>query len=482
MFNNLTNGLNMFEHELDRYWKTVVNSIKDGLMIVDRRGIIVSVNKALESMVHFSRDELIGRSCEVLNCDACDKVRQDNGGHWCRLFKTGSLTTGKCTVIRKDGKMIHVLKNASLLHDDDGETIGAVETITDLTDVMEKDNQIAQFRRELQGEDAFHGIIGNSAAMQQVFDLITDASQSDAPVIITGESGTGKELVCKAIHAISLRKRKPLIKVNCAALTDSLLESELFGHVRGAFTGAWKDREGRFECAHQGDLFLDEIGDLPLATQVKLLRVLEEKVIERVGANIPVPVDVRIISATNRNLKQLVAKGVFRKDLFFRINVIPIHLPPLRERPEDIPLLARSFFRRIKLKSGKMIDGIGNDAIEVLMNYPWPGNIRELKSAFEYAFVNCHEPLIRAQHLPPNVLYGEGQPKSAHAPKLDRDTLKRSRLVEALEKCNGRLTQAAQVLGVSRVTVWNQMKRYGVHLERKPNLRRSEPTGNDELM
>lgn len=459
----------MFEHELDRYWKTVVNSIKDGLMIVDRRGVIVSVNKALENMIHFSRDEMIGKSCEILNCDVCDKARQENGPHWCRLFKTGSLDMRKCTITRKDGKDLHVLKNASLLHDDRGETIGAVETITDLTELMEKETQIAQFRRELRAEDGFHGIIGSSAAMQQVFDLITNAAQSDAPVIITGESGTGKELVCKAIHAISQRKRKPLVKVNCAALADSILESELFGHVRGAFTGAWRDREGRFESAHQGDLFLDEIGDLPLATQVKLLRVLEEKVIERVGANHPVPVDVRIISATHRNLKQLVARGLFRKDLFFRINVIPIHLPPLRERPEDIPLLARAFFRRIKLKSGKTIEGIGNDAIEILMNYPWPGNIRELKSAFEYAFVNCHEALIRMHHLPPSVLYGERPSRSTKSPVLDRDALKKSRLVDALEKSNGHLTQAARMLGVSRVTVWNQMKRYHVHIDRKPN-------------
>jgi PAS domain S-box-containing protein len=471
----------MFEHELDRYWKTVVNIIKDGLMIVDRRGIIVSVNKALESMIQYSRDELIGKSCEVLNCDVCEKARQENGGHWCRLFKTGSVTMRKCTVMRKDGKVIHVLKNASLLHDDGGETIGAVETITDLTEVVEKENQIARFRRELRAEDGFHGIIGNSTIMQDVFDLITNASQSDAPVIITGESGTGKELVSKAIHAISQRKRKPLVKVNCAALTDSLLESELFGHVRGAYTGAWRDREGRFESAHQGDLFLDEIGDLPLATQVKLLRVLEEKVVERVGDNRAIPVDVRIISATHRNLKQLVARGLFRKDLFFRINVIPIHLPPLRERPEDIPLLARSFFRRIKLKSGKMIEGIGNDAIEILMNYPWPGNIRELKSAFEYAFVNCHEALIRSQHLPPNVLYGERAPKAAKSATADRDALKRSRLVEALEKTNGHLTQAARMLGISRVTVWNQMKRYGVQIDRKPNVGQPASAPLDEL-
>jgi PAS domain S-box-containing protein len=471
----------MFEHELDRYWKTVVNSIKDGLMIVDRRGIIVSVNKALENMIRYSRDELIGQSCEVLNCDVCDKARQENGGHWCRLFRTGAINMRKCTIMSKEGKVIPVLKNASLLHDDGGETIGAVETITDLTEVVEKENQIAQFRRVLQAEDGFHGIIGTSAAMQDVFDLITNASQSDAPVIITGESGTGKELVCKAIHAISQRNRKPLVKVNCAALTDSLLESELFGHVRGAFTGAWRDREGRFESAHQGDLFLDEIGDLPLSTQVKLLRVLEEKVIERVGDNRPIPVDVRIISATHRNLKQLVARGLFRKDLFFRINVIPIQLPSLRERPEDIPLLARTFFRRIKLKNGKTIEGIGNDAIEVLMNYPWPGNVRELKSAFEYAFVNCHESLIRAHHLPPNVLHGERLSKGAATPTVNRDALKRSRLVEALGKSNGNLTQAARMLGISRVTVWNQMKRYGIRIERTPNTRHEAAVSGDDL-
>ena len=460
----------MFEQELDRYWKTVVNTIQDGLMIVDKRGTIVSANKALEKISGYSRDELIGKPCTVLNCDVCEKARKNMDGHWCILFESGTMSMRKCTLLKKDQSLLHAIKNACLLHDDSGNVIGAVETITDISEIIEKDNQIKAYRRELRSEDAFHGIIGISAGMQQIFDLISNAAQSDAPVIIYGESGTGKELASKAIHDISSRKQGPFIKVNCAALTDSLLESELFGHVQGSFTGAYKDRTGRFETAHEGDIFIDEIGDLPLYTQVKLLRVLEEKVIERVGDNQPIPVDVRIISATNQDLQQLVNQGLFRKDLFFRINVIPINLPPLRERVEDIPLLARSFFRRIKLKSGNDIEGIGNDAIEVLMNYPWPGNVRELKSAFEYAFVNCHDSLIRSHHLPPSILYGERTLEEPGKKVVNREELKKKRLLEALEQANGNQSKAATLLGVSRVTVWNQMKRFGLSFDRKVNV------------
>ena len=224
--------------------------------------------------------------------------------------------------MRKDGTYVHVLKNASVLHDIDGNVMGAVETMTDITELVEKDTQIEAFRRELRSEDGFHGILGSSALLHQVFDLITNAAQSDAPVIIFGESGTGKELVARAIHETGIHTQKPYVKVNCASLTESLLESELFGHVKGAFTGAYRSRKGRFEAAQGGSIFLDEIGDLPLATQVKLLRVLEEKVIERVGDNQPIRINVRIITATNRNLKKLVQQGAFREDLFYRINVI----------------------------------------------------------------------------------------------------------------------------------------------------------------
>lgn len=366
----------------------------------------------------------------------------------------------RCALVKNDGSHIHVLKNASLLHDTEDRVMGAVETMTDITEIIDKDSQIEAFRRELMAQDSFHGILGVAGAMKKVFDLVSNAAQSDAPVIIYGESGTGKELISKAIHDLGTRKRNPFVKVNCAALTESLLESELFGHVKGAYTGAYQNREGRFEAAHGGNIFLDEIGDLPLSTQVKLLRVLEEKVIERVGDNRPIHIDVRIISATNKDLVKLVEHGAFREDLFYRINVIPITVPPLRERTEDIPILAEAFFRRIRLKSGKKIEGISNDAMGAMINYHWPGNVRELKSAFEYAFVACQETLIQPYHLPPAIFQAK-IPRARKTP-VSREETKRKQLVQALEKSGGNQSEAARILGVSRVTVWNQMKRFNI--------------------
>jgi len=286
-------------------------------------------------------------------------------------------------------------------------------------------------------------------------------------VIIYGESGTGKELVAAAIHNIGSGKNKPYLKVNCAALNESLLESELFGHVKGAFTGAYQNRQGRFEAAQGGAIFLDEIGDLPLSTQVKLLRVLEEKVIERVGDNQPLHIDVRIISATNRNLKELVAAGIFREDLFYRINVIPIVIPPLRERRNDIPLLAESFFRRIRLKNDKNILSISNQSMEALMHYSWPGNVRELKSALEYAFVTCNGSIIGPNHLPPDIFLNNRPLPVEEEPRIDRDEIQKSRLIEALERAEGNQSKAARILNVSRVTVWNRMKKYSIKPVRK---------------
>jgi PAS domain S-box-containing protein len=459
----------MLEQELNQYWKTVVDTIQDGIMIVDSGGTIVSANKALEKISGYTSNEMIGKPCSILNCNICEIAFEGSGDHWCALFKTGKLDMRRCTFMRKDGSYIHVLKNASLLKDSAGKALGAVETVTDITEIVEKDNQIAAFRRELRSENGFHGLLGTSASMRQVFDLITNAAQSDAPVIIFGESGTGKELVASAIHKMSGRKRKPFVKVNCAALTESLLESELFGHVKGAFTGAVRSREGRFEAARGGDIFLDEIGDLPLTIQVKLLRVLEEKVIERVGDNRPIAVDVRIITATNRNLRQLVDHGGFRKDLFYRINVIPISVPALKERVGDIPLLAESFFRRLRLKSDKNIQGMTTAAMEQLMTYSWPGNIRELKSAFEYAFVTCQEPMIQAYHFPPDVYQGPKPLKIMKKTPLNRGERKKKQLIDALKQTGGNQSRAAEILGVTRVTVWNQMKRYGITAQRRIN-------------
>jgi PAS domain S-box-containing protein len=454
----------MIAERLDLYWKTVVDTIQDAVMIVDKTGTIVFVNKAFETITLYGKEEIVGQSCAKLNCDRCEIVRKDTGGHWCRLFGDRSLSMCRCAVMRRDGSFVQVLKNASCLTNSEGEIIGAVETMTDITALIEKDTQIEAFRRQLRAEDGFHGILGSSAPMQRVFDLVSNASQSDAPVIIYGESGTGKELVARAVHELKSPHRRPFLKVNCAALNESLLESELFGHVRGAFTGAHKDRKGRFEAAGGGDIFLDEIGDLPASTQVKLLRVLEEKVVERVGDHQPIHIDVRIISATNRDLKQLVRQGNFREDLFYRINVIPIHVPPLRDRVSDIPLLAEHFFHRIRLKSGKSMTGISKDVMKLLMAYSWPGNVRELRSAFEFAIVTCQGPMIQPSDLPSELQLPEfpKHPPVSAQNEGDRDEIKKQRLIQALEQSGGNQSRAAEILGVTRVTVWNRMKKYGI--------------------
>ena len=457
----------MFEQELNEYWKTVVDTIQDGVMIVNTKGIISSVNRAFETITGHSRTDIIGKPCTILSCNACEMVLGNKGHHWCMLFQKGKLKMQKCVIIRKDGEPIHIVKNASVLLDSKGNITGAVETITDITDLIEKETQIETFRRELRTEDRFHGILGNSAPMQQVFNMITNASESDAPVIIFGESGTGKELVARAIHKSGPRKNKSYVKVSCAALNESLLESELFGHVKGAYTGAFQSRTGRFEAAHKGDIFLDEIGDLPLSTQVKLLRVLEEKIIERVGDHKPIQTDVRIITATNKDLKQLVDQGVFREDFYYRINVLPIWIPPLRERTSDIPMLAESFFQRICLKSKKRIQGITNETLNLMIQYPWPGNVRELKSTLEYAFVACQGSMIGPEHLPPNILHMEIPHNSRELSSVGLNEIKKQRLIDALQQSGGNQSQAARILGISRTSVWNQIRKYGIKPARK---------------
>ena len=456
----------MLDHELDRYWKTVVNTIRDGIMIVNTLGTIVSVNRAFEKITGYTQEEMIGQTCRLLDCDTCDTRPRPDDDHWCELFRLGEMGTRRCVIRKKDGRPVHVVRNATLLKDSAGNVIGAVGTLTDISALIEKDNQLEAYRRQLRSQDGFHGLVGSTLSMRRVFDLIQNAALSDAPVIIYGESGTGKELVSQAIHEIGERKNGPLVKVNCASLTDSLLESELFGHVRGAYTGAVRDRIGRFEKASGGDIFLDEIGDLPMITQVKLLRVLEDKVVERVGASTPISVDVRIISATNRDLQRLVAEERFREDFYFRINVIPIHIPPLRERVEDIPLLAENFFRTVRLKSGKDVAGIDDSAMEALMGYGWPGNVRELKSAFEYAFVACHDSLIRPDHLPPSITGVKRSVPPSGPRALNLKEIQKRELIEALEKTFGNQSRAAELLGVTRVTVYNRMKRYGIRAQR----------------
>jgi len=458
----------MLDEEYSNYWETVIDTMMDGLMVVDPEGLIISINKAMEKITGFSKDELVGQSCAILNCDACFGTRAEGHDKYCALFKEGHVSRRKCMLRKKDGKPLYVNKNAALLKDSDGRVIGGVETLTDLTEVVTKEQVIYRLRRELSGEDGFHGILGKSSAMRQVFDLISSAAQSEAPVIIYGDSGTGKELVASAIHKLGPRRKAPFIKVNCAALSESLLESELFGHVKGAFTGADRTRVGRFEAANGGDIFLDEIGDLPLSTQVKLLRVLQEKEIEKVGDHRPLSIDVRILAATNKDLNRLMEEGRFRQDLYYRIGVIPIYLPPMRERREDIPLLVETFINRIRLKTDKPITGMSKEALDLLFHYDWPGNVRELINVIEYSFVLCHEGEIMPNHLPARVTGKEPRvtPKG-RATKRQSDDQERKRILQALESSGGNQSEAAKILGISRVTLWKRLKAFDIQVDRK---------------
>jgi transcriptional regulator with PAS, ATPase and Fis domain len=361
--------------------------------------------------------------------------------------------------MKKDGSCLPILKNATLLKDDKGAALGAVETITDISEAERLVRQVDRLSLQLESSEGFHGIVGKSPVMRRVYEIIERAAQSDAPVIIFGESGTGKELAARAVHELGGRKDGPFVQLNCAALNEALLESELFGHIKGAFTGAYRHRIGRFEAADRGDLFLDEIADIPVSTQVKLLRVLETKKFERVGDHRPVSVDVRIITATNKNLLEMVNRKDFREDLFFRINVIPIHLPPLRERVEDIPLLVSKFMNDLRAKTGKQITGLSPDAMERFMMYSWPGNIRELKSALEYAFVIGEHGPVGVQNLPYQVASGRGNAQVG-------DPAEKVALVEALRRADGNKSQAARILGVNRVTVWNRMRKHGVDVKK----------------
>ncbi len=459
-----------------QYWETVVDTMMDGVIVVDNDCTILTSNRALEEMTGYDKKALAGQPCTILGCDVCvsdnAQAKGERKGN-CDLFAKGLVLRRRCRLRRKDGTVVHVLKNAAILKDSDGATVGGVETITDITDLLEKEEVIRELKDLLSPRESFEGIVGKSGKMVALFELISNAAMSDAPIIIYGESGTGKELVANAVHLLGRRSKRPMVKVSCAALSESLLESELFGHIKGAFTGAGRDRKGRFEAAHKGDLFLDEIGDVPLAMQIKLLRVLQEKEIERVGEQTPIPVDVRIIAATHRDLNAMCREGRFREDLFYRLNVIPIRLPPLRERHEDIPLLVDHFLRTLRLRTEKRIQGVTEQAMEILMAAPWPGNIRELINVLEYAFVVCQDELISPSHLP--SMKAEGPHLPCRPPESVPDRTRKEELIRILEERGGNRQEAARLLGISRVTLWKLLKKHDIRIESRIRSEAVEP-------
>jgi two-component system response regulator HydG len=454
--------------DISKYWKTIVDTIRDGVMVVDPAGKVLYVNPAAEKLTGYKAEEFIGKSCRVLDCTGCEIIGKGPGEKWCGLFVKGNVTAKKCLITNKDKRSINIIKNATILYDNERTIIGAVETLTDMSALVSQQFEISQLRRSLHLDQGYHGLIGKSPIMQNLFELIENVAQTEAPVIITGPSGTGKELVARAIHEASDRNGQPFVKVNCSALNENLLESELFGHVKGAYSGAEKTRIGRFEAAHGGTIFLDEIGDISPTIQVKLLRTLEEKEIEKVGDNQSIKVDVRVVSATNKDLEALVKQNQFRDDLYFRINVFPINCPPLKEHAADLPILVQNFIQLNNQKSGKTILGMTPEAIEKITTYEWPGNVRELRNAIEYAFVLCSSGGIGVNHLPPKIA-GTSLACVEPGTKTDRsekktDSAKKAALIVALRQTRGNRSETARLLGVSRVTVWKQIKRFKIDL------------------
>jgi len=443
----------------------IVDAMAVGVFTVDSQGRFVAWNDGAQRITGYPRREVIGKPCDILEGPNCKGF-----GTLAELLRSPSLPDGgicnqECKVLAKDGRQLHIHGSVRLLRDDGGEIAGAVGSFMDVTSLVLANEKIAVLEEQAGGGHVFEQLIGKSRAMQEVFRRIKLAADSDVAVLITGESGTGKELAARAIHARSDRREKPLLAINCSAIPETLLESELFGHVKGSFTGASSDKIGMFEAAHLGTLFLDEIGDVSPAVQVKLLRALQEREIRRVGDSRTRSVDVRLVTATNKDLKQLVASGAVREDFFYRIHVFEIRMPPLRERTDDIPLLVDRFIDELCRQKGRSADGIARDALQRLMDYHWPGNVRQLRNAIEHACVTVTGDRISYHDLPPELRDADGGSET-HVPQdlTAEEHAEREQIMQALRQAGGNRTKAAKLLGTSRVTLWKKIGKYAIEV------------------
>ncbi|WP_320045286.1 sigma 54-interacting transcriptional regulator [uncultured Desulfobacter sp.] len=451
----------------------LLDAIGDGVFVLDLTGKIVAWNSAMESITGYSFNEIKGKSCRTLKFSYCFGRGCPSGLHDCKILKTGKTTPTECMINHRDGHALSVSKKARVIRNNRGHIIGVIETVIDLTELKNARLKMEEATRRLGELNRLGGIIAKSQVMQNVFSFIKASAAGETTIFIQGESGTGKELVAGAIHSIGERRDMPMITVNCSALSESLLESELFGHVKGAFTGANRDRIGRFEQADQGTIFLDEIGEISPYIQLKLLRVLQEKEIERVGESKKRKVNIRIITATNKDLKSLVDEGRFREDLYYRLKVFPIFLPPLRDRREDIPLLVNHFIKLNNKISGGTVTGMAKPALKVFMEYDWPGNIRELANAIEHAFVLCVGRQIEPEDLPveiigQNTICAEpcrSQPVPAPSGKKQRQPLERDRLLSLLRDSGWNKAEVARQTGFSRAAIWKYMKKWNISMK-----------------
>ena len=430
----------------------ILESIAEGVFTVDKNFRINYFNKAAEKITGKKRDNVLGKFCKhVFNSDQCFAD--------CPialvLKSQNNIYDFDSTIRHNEGYEMSIKLNAAVLYNEDSQPNGGIVTFRDMT-------EIEKYKKKLEAGAQYHGIIGQSREMKDIFDLVEEIANSDAPVLISGESGTGKEMIANAIHETSTRNNKPLIKINCSVFPENLLASELFGHVKGAFTDAIKDRTGRFELADGGTIFLDEVAEMPLQMQVQLLRVLQEGTFERIGESITRKVDTRIIAATNINIDEALKSGKFREDLYFRLGVIPIEIPPLRKRKSDIPHLIQHFLNKFNLLYNKTIPEIDGSAIDKLISYSYPGNIRELENIIEYAFVRTSNgSVIDQSKLPSNIKRsGTNNGYFVTAP-THNDEVEKITLKNALERHHWNKSRVAKELNIGRTTLWRKMKKYG---------------------
>ncbi|MCU0596427.1 MAG: sigma 54-interacting transcriptional regulator [Desulfobacterota bacterium] len=440
--------------------KIILDSIADGVFTVDSNLKVTSFNRSAEKITGIKKEEAIGRQCwEVFRASICEKR--------CALKYT--MNTGlpvlnqSIYIVNLHGERLPVSISTALLRDEHGHVIGGVETFRDLSVVEE-------LRKELTKRHSFQDIISKNKEMRRLFGILEQVSDSDATILLEGESGTGKELFAKAIHALSPRKTGPLITINCGSLPDTLLESELFGYEKGAHSTAFKDKPGRMAMADGGTLLLDEIGDISPALQVRLLRVLQDKTYEPLGSTKSLKTDVRIVAATNKNLQSLVEEGKFRQDLFYRINVVRLVLPPLRHRREDIPLLVEHFIRKFSRLSGKEIQGFSPEVFPLLMSHDFPGNVRELENIIEFATVVCKNGIIGLEHLPDFFRSSEGRglgrPQESRPSSLGE--MERTYILEALDRHKWNRAATAAEMAIHPTTLWRKMKRLNIEPPERP--------------
>ena len=440
-------------HDLQSGTQAILESISDGVFTVDNSWKITSFNRAAEEITGIPRKEALGRQCcEVFKSSMCETG--------CALEKT--MKTGRPIInrsgfiINAQGSRIPISVSTAVLRDEEGKIIGGAETFRDLSEVE-------GLRKELEGRFRMGDLVSRSPLMEAIFEIMPAVAESPSTVLIVGETGTGKELAARTVHSLSPRADEPFVAVNCGALPDTLLESELFGYKAGAFTGAVKDKPGRFSLAGKGTIFLDETGEISASMQVRLLRVLQEKTFEPLGSVKPERLEARVIAATNRNLEQLVEDKIFRQDLYYRINVVRMEIPPLRKRKEDIALLVDNFIRKFNRLQNRKVPGMDVQALSLLMAHDWPGNIRELENVVERAFILCGDSEIRINHLPPEIigmapLSGRTDIKSA------RQNLEARAIYDAIEKNNFNRQAAARELGIHKSTLFRKIKELNIKL------------------